>query len=279
MNSSVLTALGVILTIAGIAVSLFLGFKSDTKPNPQLAIVNGPVPLFDPQLTTSFDLVPEAEEIIWGESNPSDPVWAVTIAVWNGGKIKIENENVLSEMFIQLGSEKQLPKTVWEFRVLERSRCVTKFNLVEQTVFNPDGTLDVPVREDCALAYDPTLPHPTIPIESDDALKFPIEFRILEEDDGARLLLIYSGARDLPIVLGGTIEDRKDVGIFPRTKKWSIWRLAVGFVTIPLAILFFGLYTKVLTQRINLPWPLSTLAVPVEIIITFSWAPLLAVAI
>ena len=84
----------------------------------------------------------------------------------------------------------------------------------------------------------------------------------------------------LPIfVLGGTIEDRKDVGIFPRTKKWSIWRLAVGFVTIPLAILFFGLYTKVLTQRINLPWPLSTLAVPVEIIITFSWAPLLAVAI
>lgn len=211
-TTAILTGFGVVLAIIAIGIGLYFGLRSDGERNPQLAIINGPVPLFDPELTTSFELVPKPGRIIWGEplENEAQAVWGVTLAVWNAGSVAIRREHVLSQMRLRVGLGERIPTTMWELRLLERSREVTNFNALVGDIEAVDGFPEI-----------------------------PIEFDILEESDGARLLLIYSGERDIPITLRGTVEGRKGIEVFLRSKELSVWRLLAGILSVILGIVGF----------------------------------------
>ena len=144
--------------------------------------------VYDPEVTEAFSLNPNPTGVAWSRESTleEDKVWAITFAIWNSGNLAIKAGDVLAPLNIQVGTASASPEIIWEIRTLGWSRKEVDFSVLDDDIKEVDGVVSI-----------------------------PIEFRIMENEDGARLQLIYSGSGDLPITLRGTIEGNKTNEFLP----------------------------------------------------------------
>lgn len=98
-------------------------------------------------------------------------VVAAQIAIWNAGKESIRRENILQDIVISTTPSVQ----ILEASIKVRSREVTEFTLLDTAETLAEG-------------------------------KTSVSWRILEQNDGASIQLIYSGPENVDIAVGGIIE-------------------------------------------------------------------------
>lgn len=109
-------------------------------------------------------------------------VTAVQIALWNAGKKAIKSEHILKSVVIS---------TLPPRRILEAS-------------------LRKPTRDVVAFGLD---------LSSTDQGRVGLEWRILEQDDGAVIQVIFAGSSDTELLISGTLEGQKDILAYhPSTK-------------------------------------------------------------
>jgi len=102
----------------------------------------------------------------------SESVIATTVYFWNTGKQPIKPDDLLEPISIQLGGSSEILET----RLLRVTRDVTEFASSNKQ-------------------------------ENSESAKHvvPISFRILEQNDGGAIQIIYAGKADAPITVAGTI--------------------------------------------------------------------------
>jgi len=188
------------IALVSIGIAVYVGwFRPEPQRQPQLAIAAQPILVYDPEVTEAFRLDPNREKIVWqqSESTETHKVWAINLAIWNNGALPIKPEHILppnqGRLVVEIGSFEFPPSVIWELRTLSWSRRVVNFSVATNDAMLIDGT-----RVSISIGFD-----------------------ILEKDDGARLQLIYSGPRETPIVLRGTIEGLPNQEQFLPTRKFN----------------------------------------------------------
>jgi len=213
----IISAVGILISGVALGLSLILFLQQGDRREPQIAIVQGPYLIYDPTVTTRIRLVETEEEPIWGRfvDAENSRIWGTELMIWNSGKesIKTSNGDVLTPLKIQLGTAEQHPTIIWDIPTLAWSRPEIKFQI-------PSG----------AVAH-----------KNNGVPLIPLDFEILETDDGASVLLIYSGPKELDISLIGSVEGRKGVGTFGHSERRNLWKFGLTiFVTGMAGIITFG---------------------------------------
>jgi hypothetical protein len=153
---------------------------------------------------------------------PVDPrgqkVWAITFAIWNSGDLPIRGGDVstggdvLKPLTIHVGSDAINPEIIWEVRVARWSRDEIDFRIDTSKL---EGDSDTP--------------------------SLPVEFRILEQGDGAQIDLIYSGPRTLQdtIVLSGSVVGNSQTEFRPFTQ-WDSGLIALFITWLSMGVVFIA---------------------------------------
>jgi hypothetical protein len=113
-------------------------------------------------------------DVFYKNQKITSDLTAAQILIWNAGNKSIHKENILSEIKILTDP----PVNILEAQVIKTSRAVINFN------------------------YDSTMLVKGI---------VPISWKILEQNDGASLQMIYQGSRDVIIKVEGIVEGQPEV--------------------------------------------------------------------
>ncbi|WP_066499010.1 hypothetical protein [Abyssisolibacter fermentans] len=148
-------------------------------------------------------------------------IYANRVYFWNTGKQAIRKDDVLQDIILEIDNESA---EILDFRILNMSREVTKFNLT--------------------------------PIATNKLL---INFDILERNDGATIQIIYSAKTEVGIKLNGIIEGVQDIklGRNIRTeivRKYLFIFIFIIFIAILFNVLLDYLFSKlkvIVMQKIS----------------------------
>lgn len=200
---------GIFVGIVGILIAIYFGTKPDARRELTLTQTGSSILVYDPSFTKAFTLKPE--RLLWsppGTKSLNEKVYAISFAIWNDGKLPIKPEHILKQLEIQIGNDNKRPSAIWEIRSLAWSREEIKFQIK-----------DVSVKRGVS---------PTI----------PINFRILEQGDGANLQAIYSASEELDVRLIGTVESIAQNAFFP--KKKLFWSQIIAALIAPIFLLYMS---------------------------------------
>lgn len=140
-------------------------------------------------------------------------VTAVQIAIWNKGKESIRPENVLENIVIYTDP----PSPILGADIRTQSRAVVQFTLPDSSDSLAKGELQV-------------------------------SWRILEQDDGASIQLIFLGSDNVNVLVRGAVEGEKqiqriNIGVTTRLTPEPLLHKDVGLATslLTMGCLFFGM--------------------------------------
>lgn len=211
-RSEILTLVGVILTGLGI---VLLNLNGETKSQPQLTVSSESSVVFDPQFTEKLEIRVDEGDILWeGDSDLThNVIWSRELAVSNVGDDPIEGLTVRQGFRLIIGSSDQPLTALWDLQMLKWSREEIGFDVLTESLQAEDGIIEV-----------------------------PIDFLFLEKDDGAHLRVVFSGPRDIPLLLKGTRKGDRTKEFPPKviTERWIIAvyaALAIGGILVIITVI------------------------------------------
>lgn len=197
-------------TLVSVPLAIYFYYQSVSERAPMYYV--------SPQRTRIVDTsipAPSQLQVLYRGKDLNANVSAVTLYIWNDGKLPIKAEDVLEPLKVQLEAGCE----ILDARLLKVSRTLT--NLAKG---------EVPETEKNSIS---------------------MSFRILERGDGAALQIIYTGKPDTAVSVKGAIVGAGEPRILPhndspfakrtrKQQKWRSTRVSYAFFFLTLLTLFFA---------------------------------------
>jgi hypothetical protein len=167
--------IGIFIGVVGLFLTIFFNIKSVKVREPIFVVDSNRVVVVDFEHISSSPI----KVVRKNNSEINGNINSVNLYFWNNGKLSIKPENILMPLKISLSGNNV---EILNYKILKISRDITKIKLT-RSVSVPMKTLD-------------------------------LDFKVLEENDGFVVQVIYLGGADVKFTMQGLIEDfRGEFGV------------------------------------------------------------------
>jgi hypothetical protein len=200
--------------LLGIGASAYFYLLSVERRSPVIAVESNRTEIIDGESISEMPIKVTRRN---GEQITSN-LYSARVYFWNDGRQSIGSENVLKPLRIAVGGGNE---GIIYHRIVSRSRSITELST------KLDSSQGLQISELGAPNH------------------LLLDFRILEENDGGVIQILYTGSKSAEIRLEGVVENSERLGRIQKSVPLAAWGTAIGKILLILSggiilLLLFG---------------------------------------